>query len=977
VALGLLGEAIAHVKLVVDSRSVEAQTTKGIEEGVNKAAAGANVKRAGERAGQGFSGSFSSALAKESPSFARSGERAGQTWADRFGTAAGAATGTIAKFGAIGLAAAAIGSVDLAVKFQTAMKRVQTQAGASAKDVKILSDGILHLKDVQQSPIELANAMYHLKSVGLSNADAMKALAASSHLAAVGGAGLEETTNAIAGAWRSGIKGAQTFGQAAGTVNAIIGAGNMRMADFIAAIGTGFLPSARSFGLSLKNVGAALALMTDEGIPANVAATRLRMSFSLLGAPSKIAESNLKSIGVTGLQLANAMRTPGGLITAIGLLKHHLDDSGLSAAKQSILLSHAFGGGRSSSAILTLINNYDVLRRKQEQINHSLGKFPGAVAAQAKTTAASLHLLGNQFEVLFIQVGTKLLPPLTKFLNFIVRTHAILPLLAAGLAIVTAAIIAATVAWIAANVATAGILLAVGLLAAGLVLLFAHWHTIWPAMVRLVHPVVAAVEGFVSRIYHDLLPAFRVIATIAKWTWRVIYTTARIAFDIISGLVLLEWHIFYTVFWKPMAAAAVWLFKTIIAPIVTWWYHHVMQPIFSSVAHDWHVLWANASKVFNATVSFVKNAAKTMWDQISTIFGLIINGAAKAFGWVPGLGPKLKDAAKAFNHFRDQVNAALGGVSGRTVHVGVAFSAAQSGTSGPSLAHPAGAHSGGLASGGMIRHGTTSTADDVPAWLSRGEYVVKASSVAKYGPKMMDSINAGRYASGGIVGQGISVRPELPAQSVINSTVNAAVEALARKWATSFSGPGAQSIVADAMRWIGRIPYVWGGTSVPGGADCSGFVQTIYGRHGITAPRTSEAQGAWVRRSPPVPGGLALYNSPAGGAPPGHVAIIGNRGMVISQGGGLGPQYVPINSMDLMFTGVPPRGFANGGRVGSYDRGGWLPPGLSLAYNGTGQPEPVGAVGRGGVHIHGDLIVREQADIDLIAQRLAFALDGG
>ena len=51
--------------------------------------------------------------------------------------------------------------------------------------------------------------MYHLKSVGLDNAKAMKALKAASDLAAVGGANLEETTNAVAGAWRSGIKGAQ------------------------------------------------------------------------------------------------------------------------------------------------------------------------------------------------------------------------------------------------------------------------------------------------------------------------------------------------------------------------------------------------------------------------------------------------------------------------------------------------------------------------------------------------------------------------------------------------------------------------------------------------------------------------------------------------------------------------------------------------------------------------------------------------
>ena len=197
----------------------------------------------------------------------------------------------------------------------------------------------------------------------------MKALKVSSDLAAVGGANLEETTNAIAAAWRSGIKGAQNFGQAAATVNAIIGAGNMRMQDFVTAMGTGILSAANTFGVSMKQVGGALALMTDEGVPAVDAATRLKMSFSLLGAPSKAAEAQLKTIGLTGLQLANTMRGPSGLVGTIALLKQHLDASGLSASKQAILLSHAFGGGRSCSAILTMINNLDTLRKKQDQIN--------------------------------------------------------------------------------------------------------------------------------------------------------------------------------------------------------------------------------------------------------------------------------------------------------------------------------------------------------------------------------------------------------------------------------------------------------------------------------------------------------------------------------------------------------------------------------------------------------------------------------
>lgn len=55
------------------------------------------------------------------------------------------------------------------------------------------------------------------------------------------------------------------------------------------------------------------------------------------------------------------------------------------------------------------------------------------------------------------------------------------------------------------------------------------------------------------------------------------------------------------------------------------------------------------------------------------------------------------------------------------------------------------------ASGGYISGPGTSTSDSIPAMLSDGEYVVQASSVAKYGTTFLDRVNAGHYANGGLV----------------------------------------------------------------------------------------------------------------------------------------------------------------------------------------------------------------------------------
>lgn len=49
--------------------------------------------------------------------------------------------------------------------------------------------------------------------------------------------------------------------------------------------------------------------------------------------------------------------------------------------------------------------------------------------------------------------------------------------------------------------------------------------------------------------------------------------------------------------------------------------------------------------------------------------GIVIDAAANAFGWVPGLGPKLKSAQKAFHKFADDVNDALNGIHDRNVNV--------------------------------------------------------------------------------------------------------------------------------------------------------------------------------------------------------------------------------------------------------------------------------------------------------------------
>jgi len=78
--------------------------------------------------------------------------------------------------------------------------------------------------------------------------------------------------------------------------------------------------------------------------------------------------------------------------------------------------------------------------------------------------------------------------------------------------------------------------------------------------------------------------------------------------------------------------------------------------------------------------------------------------------------------------------------------------------------------------------------------------------------------------------------------------------------------PTASAIIATAKKYIG-VPYVWGG-STPSGFDCSGFVQYVFGAHGISLPRTSKEQygvGTKVSKANLKPGDLVFFNTEGSG----------------------------------------------------------------------------------------------------------------
>ncbi len=75
------------------------------------------------------------------------------------------------------------------------------------------------------------------------------------------------------------------------------------------------------------------------------------------------------------------------------------------------------------------------------------------------------------------------------------------------------------------------------------------------------------------------------------------------------------------------------------------------------------------------------------------------------------------------------------------------------------------------------------------------------------------------------------------------------------------SGDIRRALIAKALTCLGH-PYVWGGTSLTNGADCSGFVQTLFGLFGYSLPRVAEDQsrcGTQIPVSEAAPGDLIFF----------------------------------------------------------------------------------------------------------------------
>ena len=361
-----------------------------------------------------------------------------------------------AALAGVGLAAVGYESVKMAAKFDASMTLLHTQAGVAKDQMGTLKKGVLDLAGkVGQDPDSLAESLFHVESnfesMGISSKKALSLVETAAKGATTGHADLVDVTNALTAAVASGIPGVQNFDQAMGVLNATVGVGDMKMQDLAAAFSSGMVATVKGFGLSITDVGAALAVFGDNNIRGSLAGNQLRMSVMALAKPVSTAKDSLDKLGLSQTTLAKDMQK-GGLKLALEDLVGRMHKAGISSKEQGQIITDAFGR-KAGAGLNILVGQMDRLESKYPALEKGAKGFGTAWADTQKTFAFQMKALQASFDALMISVGEKLIPPLQAFVSVLLAHKGAAVAATAALAGLLAATVAVSVAMKAAAAA--------------------------------------------------------------------------------------------------------------------------------------------------------------------------------------------------------------------------------------------------------------------------------------------------------------------------------------------------------------------------------------------------------------------------------------------------------------------------------------------------------------------------------------------
>lgn len=327
--------------------------------------------------------------------------------ADITGLVSALGVANTAILGFAGIAAAGLGkAIGAAADFDSSLKNIQATSGKSASEMANLNKQLLEIgAGTRYGPQAVADAMYDIVG-GVTNASThMDILKQSIATAEAGQADLKSTTQGLIYVMNAYSLSAKDAAMVSDVFTRTVGVGVGTMDQFVSALAP-IAGTAKTIGVSFKDLGKMTAFLTTKGFSASESATELQSAFTALLKPNKAMKNALKAIG---FESGSAALKALGFTEVLRRLRAQSGNSSDALAKM-------FGRVEAFKGVLALTGG-DFAAFSENFEKGVKGATSAAQSIQNEAFTAQWEKFKSQLETIGITIGQAVLPVLSKLLG--------------------------------------------------------------------------------------------------------------------------------------------------------------------------------------------------------------------------------------------------------------------------------------------------------------------------------------------------------------------------------------------------------------------------------------------------------------------------------------------------------------------------------------------------------------------------------
>ena len=296
--------------------------------------------------------------------------------------------------------------VKVSMDFEKSMANVSTLVDTSVESMDDMKDAVKEI--AKRTPVALADltsALYDIRSAGIDASDAMSVLEASAKLGVAGLGTTKEATTlmtlAVNNFRDSGLTASEVADVMFKTVkNGITTVGQLSQSFGLVA------PLAQATGISLQELQAATAALTQVNKSASISQNSLKAALVSLSKPTVQAQELLTKLGVTTFK--GLVEKSGGMVNAFGAMQDATEGNTQMFAK-------AIGSGEALTSVVSLLGGQsDSFQSSLLDMTEGANAVDEAYQKQKETFNLLWQELKNNVNIALLELGTELMPMLQK-----------------------------------------------------------------------------------------------------------------------------------------------------------------------------------------------------------------------------------------------------------------------------------------------------------------------------------------------------------------------------------------------------------------------------------------------------------------------------------------------------------------------------------------------------------------------------------